>query len=334
MLFKNHIVEKSLSLTKQILMSCMFLALTTIGINGFAQTDFPKQKPITFLVATGPGSSTDSIARIVAAKLTETLGWNVVVENKLGASGNIACVYVKRSNPDGYTILVHSVSFAINPSIYKNAGYDAINDFEAITLGASSPNVIGVNMSIPVNNLKELVEYGKKEKLSYSSSGIGTTTHLTIERFKNMTRSDFVHAPYQPAQAVGATVAGHTQISSTSMPPTIPFIKAGKLKGLAVTSAQRSSALPNVATMAEQGFPEFDDTTWFGFFSATKTPPEIINKLNAEINRAIESKEVNEKLIGLGLDTKSMSPTEFKQYVKAEVPKWAKAVKESGATAD
>jgi tripartite-type tricarboxylate transporter receptor subunit TctC len=311
------------------------LALCLVmGGQAVAQTDFPKQKPINFIVATGPGSSTDSIARLVAAKLTETLGWNVVVENKLGASGNIACVYVKRSNPDGYSILVHSVSFAINPSIYKNAGYDAINDFEPVALGASSPNVIGLNVSLPVNNLKELVNYGKKEKLSYSSSGIGTTTHLTIERFKNMTNSDFVHAPYQPAQAVGATVAGHTQISSTSMPPTIPFIKAGKLKALAVTSAQRSAALPDVPTMAEQGFPEFDDTTWFGFFSASKTPPDILNKLNAEINRAIESKDVKEKLTGLGLDTKSLSANEFKQFVKAEVPKWAKAVKESGATAE
>jgi tripartite-type tricarboxylate transporter receptor subunit TctC len=300
----------------------------------FAQTDFPNQRPINFIVATGPGSSTDSIARIVAAKLTETIGWNVVVENKLGASGNIACVYVKRSNPDGINILVHSVSFAINPSIYKNAGYDAINDFEPIALGASSPNVIGINPALPVRNLKELVEYGKKEKLSYSSSGIGTTTHLTMERFKNMTHSDFVHAPYQPAQAVGAAVAGHTQISNTSMPPTVPFVKAGKLKAIAVTSAKRSSALPDVPTMAEQGFPEFDDTTWFGFFAAAKTPPEIVKKLNAEINRAIQSKEVQEKLTGLGLDTQSLSPAEFKAYVKSEVPKWARAVKESGATAD
>ena len=314
--------------------SLTFTLCALMSSTALAQSDFPKQKPINFIVATGPGSSTDSIARLVAAKLTETLGWNVVVENKLGASGNIACVYVKRSNPDGYSILVHSVSFAINPSIYKNAGYDAINDFEPVALGASSPNVIGINMSIPVNNLKELVNYGKKEKLSYSSSGIGTTTHLTIERFKNMTNSDFVHAPYQPAQAVGATVAGHTQISSTSMPPTIPFIKAGKLKALAVTSAQRSAALPDVPTMAEQGFPEFDDTTWFGFFSASKTPPDVLAKLNAEINRAIESKDVKEKLTGLGLDTKSLSPSEFKQYVKAEVPKWARAVKESGATAE
>ena len=325
---------KSSSHKIKIWQSLTFAMCALMSSTVLAQSDFPKQKPINFIVATGPGSSTDSIARLVAAKLTETLGWNVVVENKLGASGNIACVYVKRSNPDGYSILVHSVSFAINPSIYKNAGYDAINDFEPVALGASSPNVIGINMSIPVNNLKELVNYGKKEKLSYSSSGIGTTTHLTIERFKNMTNSDFVHAPYQPAQAVGATVAGHTQISSTSMPPTIPFIKAGKLKALAVTSAQRSAALPDVPTMAEQGFPEFDDTTWFGFFSASKTPPEVLAKLNAEINRAIESKDVKEKLTGLGLDTKSLSASEFKQYVKAEVPKWARAVKESGATAE
>ncbi len=315
----------------RLISAILFLLISPFA---FSQADFPKQKPITFIVATGPGSSTDSMARLVAAKLNENLGWNVVVENKLGASGNIACVYVKRSNPDGYSVLVHSVSFAINPSIYKNAGYDAIADFEPVALGASSPNVIGLNVALPVNNLKELVAYGKKEKLSYASSGIGTTTHLTIERFKNMTNSDFVHAPYQPAQAVGATVAGHTQISSTSMPPTVQFIKAGKLKALAVTSASRSSALPDVPTMAEQGFPEFDDTTWFGFWVASKTPSEIVNKLNAEINRAIETKDVKEKLTGLGLDTKSLSPNEFKQYLKSEVPKWAKSVKESGATAD
>ena len=317
----------------QLKKTIFFSWIILISPVAFSQSDFPK-KPITFYVATGAGSSTDSIARIVAAKLTENLGWNIVVENKIGASGNIASVYIKRANPDGYSILVHSVSFAINPSIYKNAGYDAINDFEAIAIGASSPNVIGINTSLPVNNLKELVVYSKKEKLSYSSSGIGTTTHLTIERFKNMVGADFVHVPYQPAQAVGATVAGHTQISSTSMPPTVQFIKSGKLKGLAVTSAQRSSALPDVPTMAEQGFPEFDDTTWFGFWAPSKTPSEIINKLNSEINRALESKDVKDKLTGLGLDTKSLSPNEFKQYVKSEVPKWAKAVKESGATAD
>jgi len=315
----------------RIIVAILFLLISPFVV---AQADFPKQKPITLVVATGPGSTTDSIARLVAARMTENTGWNIVVENKLGASGNIACVYVKRSNPDGYTILVHSVSFAINPSIYKNAGYDAIADFEPIAFAASSPNVIGLNMAIPVNNLKELVAYGKKEKLSYSSSGIGTTTHLIIERFKNITKSDFVHAPYQPAQAVGAAVAGHTQISSTSMPPTVPFVKAGKLKALAVTSATRSPALPDVPTMAEQGFPEFDDTTWFAFWSASKTPPEIVNKLNAEINRAIAAKDVKEKLTGLGLDTNSMSPNEFKQYLKSEVPKWAKAVKDSGATAE
>lgn len=330
------IAQSKLLFRGSIYMKRLFIAIGCFLISPFvfAQTDFPKQKPITFIVATGPGSSTDSIARLVAAKLTETLGWNIVVENKLGASGNIASVYVKRSNPDGYTVLVHSVSFVINPSIYKNAGYDAIADFEPIALGASSPNVIGINTALPVNNLKELVAYGKKEKLSYSSSGIGTTTHLTIERFKNITNSDFVHVPYQPAQAVGATVAGHTQISSTSMPPTVQFIKAGKLKGLAVTSANRSPTLPDLPTMAEQGFPEFDDTTWFGFWAASSTPSEVVNKLNAEINRTIESKDVKDKLTGLGLDTKSLSPNEFRQYLKSEAPKWAKAVKESGATAD
>jgi tripartite-type tricarboxylate transporter receptor subunit TctC len=326
---------KTLKFPRAKLLRVALLSLSVISSAlASADTDFPKQRPITLLVATGPGSSTDSIARIVSAKLTENLGWNVIVENKLGASGNIACVYVKRANPDGLTILVHSVSFAINPSIYKNAGYDPIADFEPVALGPSSPNVIGVNTALPVNNLRELVAYGKKEKLSYSSSGIGTTTHLSMELFKNITHSDFVHAPYQPAQAIGSTVAGHTQISSTSMPPSIPFIKSGKLRPLAVSSAQRSPTLPDVPTMAEQGFPEFDDITWFGFFAPAKTPSDVVEKLNQEINRALLAKDAQEKLTGLGLDTKTMTPKDFKTYLKAEVPKWAKSVKQSGATAD
>jgi tripartite-type tricarboxylate transporter receptor subunit TctC len=155
----NYLLRNS-TRVKKILTIIVFFTLSPIL---FAQTDFPKQKTITLVVATGPGSTTDSMARLVAAKLNESLGWNVVVENKLGASGNIACVYVKRSNPDGYTVLVHSVSFAINPSIYKNAGYDAIADFEPVAFGVSSPNVIGVNLALPVNNLKELVAYGKRK---------------------------------------------------------------------------------------------------------------------------------------------------------------------------
>src|SRR3954466_9098629 len=181
--------------------------------------DWPRQKPIHLVVAFGPGATTDLVARLVQPKLAEALGQAVVVENKTGAGGNVGAQQVKRAAPDGYTLLVTSVAFAVNPSLYENAGYDAFKDFAPVILGPSTPNIITVNPAVPAKNLQELIGLAKKEKLSYASSGIGTTTHLSMERIKTITKVDITHMPYPPAQAGGAAVGGHTQISSTSMPP-------------------------------------------------------------------------------------------------------------------
>jgi tripartite-type tricarboxylate transporter receptor subunit TctC len=299
-----------------------------------ASQEWPRQRPVTLVVGFGPASSTDIIARLVAPKLTESLGQTVVVENKPGAGGNIAAQQVKRAPADGYTLLVISVSYAVNPSLYANAGYDPIKDFAAVALAASTPNIITVHPSVPANNLAELLDLAKKQPLAYASSGIGTTTHLSMERLKTAAKVDITHVPYQPAQAVGAAVAGQTQISSTSMPPAIPQVKGGKLRAIAVTSAQRSPALPDVPTMSEQGVKGFDDLTWFGFFAPAGTPPEIVNRLNAEINKALQTPDVKEKMTTLGLDLRPMSAAEFAAYVREEVPKWAQAVKDSGAKVD
>jgi len=295
--------------------------------------DWPKARPITFTVAFGPGSSTDIIARSVGQKLSESLGQSVVIENKPGAGGTIGAQLVKRAAPDGYNILVISVSYAVNPSLYPNAGYDPLLDFVPIVLGPSTPNIFTVHPSLPVNNVKELIAYARQEKLSYASSGIGTTTHLSMERMKIAGGVDITHVPYQPAQAIGAVVAGHTQVSSTSMPPAVPQVKAGKLRALAVTSAQRSPALPDVPTMNESGFSDFDDLTWFAFFAPAGTPPAIVEQLNAEINKAMEAPDVVAKFAEQGLSSRRNSPAEFNAYLRAEIPKWAKAVKDSGATA-
>jgi tripartite-type tricarboxylate transporter receptor subunit TctC len=295
--------------------------------------DWPKARPITFTVAFGPGSSTDIIARSVGQKLSESLGQSVVIENKPGAGGTIGAQLVKRAAPDGYNILVISVSYAVNPSLYPNAGYDPLLDFVPIVLGPSTPNIFTVHPSLPVNNVKELIAYARQEKLSYASSGIGTTTHLSMERMKTAGGVDITHVPYQPAQAIGAVVAGHTQVSSTSMPPAVPQVKAGKLRALAVTSAQRSPALPDVPTMNESGFSDFDDLTWFAFFAPAGTPPAIVEQLNAEINKAMEAPDVVAKFAEQGLSSRRNSPAEFNAYLRAEIPKWAKAVKDSGATA-
>ena len=312
------------------------LALLFLSASALPATaqEWPKQRPVQFVIGFGPGATTDTVARIAAQKLQEALGQTFVAENRPGAGGNIATQQVKRAAPDGYTILVTSVAYAVNPSLYANAGYDALTDFAPVALGPSTPNIITVNPAVPARNLAELIELARRQPLSYASSGIGTTTHLSMERFKIAARVDITHVPYQPAQAVGAAVGGHTQISSTSMPPAVPQVKAGKLRAIAVTSAQRSPALPDVPTVNEQGYSGFDDLTWVGFFAPAGTPAEIVNRLNAELNRAFASPDVRDRLSALGLESRPNSPADFAAFLREEVPKWAKAVKDSGAKAD
>jgi tripartite-type tricarboxylate transporter receptor subunit TctC len=314
--------------------AAVFCAGSLAGPGSALAQDWPRQKPVQLIVGFGPGSSTDIVARLLAPKLGEALGQTFVVENRGGAGGNIAAQLVKRMPADGHAILVISVSYAVNPSLYANAGYDPIKDFAPVALAASTPNLITVHPSVPANNLQELIELARKQPLAYASSGIGTTTHLSMERLKSAMKLDITHVPYQPATAVTAAVSGQTQISSTSMPPAVPQVKGGKLRPIAVTSAQRSPALPDVPTMNEQGMKDFDDLTWFGFFAPAGTPADVVNRLNAEINKALELPDVKEKLASLGFDVRRNTPAEFAAFVRAEVPKWAQAVKESGAKAD
>ena len=296
--------------------------------------DWPKAKPLHIVVGFGPGATTDLVARLVQPKLQEALGQSVVVENKPGAGGNVATQQVKRAAPDGYTLLVTSVAYAVNPTLYPSAGYDPFTDFIPVILGPSTPNIITVNPAVPAKNLKELLELARKEKLSYASSGIGTTTHLSMERLKMAAKVDITHVPYQPAQAVGAAVAGHTQISSTSMPPAVPHVKSGRVRAIAVTSAQRSPALPEVPTVNELGFSGFDDLTWTAFFVPAGTPADLVNHINSEVTRALSAPDVRERLQQLGLEWHSNTSGEFAAFLRTEVQKWAKAVKDSGAKAD
>jgi len=299
-----------------------------------AAEDWPKQKAIHIVVGFAPASTTDLVARLVAPKLGEALDQSVIVENKPGAGGNVAAQHVKRAAPDGYTLLVTSVAYAVNPSLYANAGYDPFTDFIPVILGPSTPNIIAVNPAVPAKNLQELVALARKEKLSYASSGVGTTTHLSMERIKTAAKVDITHIPYQPAQAVGAAVAGHTQISSTSMPPAVAHARAGRVRAIAVTSAQRSPALPEVPTVNEQGFSGFDDLTWTAFFAPAGTQQDLVNRINSEVTRALAAPEVRDRLATLGLEWKPNTPAEFAAFLREEVQKWAKAVKDSGAKAD
>jgi tripartite-type tricarboxylate transporter receptor subunit TctC len=310
------------------------LLLAAVLAHPAAAQDWPKQKPVHIVVGFAPASTTDLVARLVAPKLSEALGQSVVVDNRPGAGGNVAAQQLKRAAPDGYTLLVTSVAFAVNPSLYANPGYDPFTDFVPVILGPSTPNIITVNPAVPANNLAQLIELARKEKLSYASSGIGTTTHLSMERIKLQAKIDITHVPYQPAQAVGAAVAGHTQISSTSMPPAVQHVRGGRVRAIAVTSAQRSPALPEVPTVNEQGLSGFDDLTWTAFFAPAGMPQDLVNRLNSEINRALATPEVSARLAQLGLAWKSNTSGEFAAFLRSEVEKWARAVKDSGAKAD
>ena len=312
----------------------LFVCLVFLSIGfSFAQ-DWPKQRSIHIVVGFAPGSTTDLVARLVAPKLSEAIGQAVLVENKPGAGGNVAAQQVKRAAPDGYTLLVTSVAYAVNPSLYENAGYDPFTDFIAVILGPSTPNIITVHPAVPAKNLQELLAAARKERFSYASSGIGTTTHLSMERIKMAAKLDITHVPYQPAQAVGAAVAGHTQISSTSMPPAVSHVKAGRVRAIAVTSAKRSPALPEVPTVNEQGFSGFDDLTWTAFFVPAGMPQELVNRINSDITRALSMPDVRERLAQLGLEWRSNTSGEFAAFLRAEVQKWSRAVIDSGARAD
>ena len=309
------------------------LALTTLS--AIAQTgDWPKAKPITLTVAFAPGSSTDIVARLLGTELAKALGTPVVIDNKPGAGGNIATGQVKRAVPDGYSLLIHSVAYAVNPSLYANAGYDALKDFAPVALGPRTPNIFTVPAASPYKTLPELVVDAKNGKLAYASSGIGTTTHLSMERLKAAAKVDITHVPYQPAAAITAVLGAHTPMASTSMPPAVPHIQAGKLRALAVTSAKRSPLLPDVPSITEFGYREFDDYTWFGIVAPLGTPAPVIDKLNAELNRIMESAEIKQKFADLGLDAIRNTPAEFATFLGSEVPKWGAVVKSSGAKAD
>jgi tripartite-type tricarboxylate transporter receptor subunit TctC len=315
---------------RRLLLTCL---LFLIAAPGGAQ-DWPRQRPIHLVVAFGPGATTDLVARLIQPKISEALGQAVIVENKPGAGGNVGAQQVRRAAPDGYTLLLTSVAFAVNPSLYQNAGYDPFKDFSPVILGPSTPNIITVNPSLPVKTLRELLELARTEKLSYASSGVGTTTHLSMERIKTVAKVDITHVPYQPAQAVGAAVAGHTQLSSTSMPPAIPQVRAGRVRALAVTSAQRSPALPDVPTVNEQGFSGFDDLTWTAVFAPAGVPQDLVNRINSEVSRALAAPDVRERLAQLGLEWRANTSGEFAAFLRDEVDKWAQAVKDSGAKAE
>jgi tripartite-type tricarboxylate transporter receptor subunit TctC len=285
-----------------------------------------------------PGGPLDAVGRAIAQKLTEAWGQSVVVDNKPGAGGNIGADFVAKSVPDGYTVVMGALStHAVNPSLYPSMPYDAAKDFAPITLVAITPNVLIVNPSLPVHSVKELVAYAKAHpgKLSFGSGSIGSAGHLAGELFKVDAGVDMVHVPFKGgAPAMQALLANDTQLMFDNLANATAQVKAGKVRALAVTTAQRSKLARELPTMAEAGLPGFDISTWFGLLAPAGTPAEVIAKWNAEVTRILASAEMRERLAGQGAEAAPTTPAEFSRFIAAELAKYARIVKASGAKVD
>ena len=295
--------------------------------------DFYPSRPIRIVVAYTPAGTTDILARVLGQKLTEVWGQPVIIDNRPGANGNIGTEYAAKATPDGYTLLMTTAgAHGINPSLYRKLGYDAVKDFAPVSLVAIVPNILVVNNSIPVKDVKELIAYAKANpgKLSYGSPGNGSTAHLSMELFKSMSGTQMVHVPYKGSAGVLADLIGG-QIAATmdNMPPYLPQVKAGKIRALAVSPARRSPAAPDLPTVAEAGVPGYDSGAWFGLMARAQTPKAIISKLSAETARILKLPDVNVRLSELGAEPVGGTPEQFAMHIKSEIAKWAKVIKDA-----
>lgn len=295
-------------------------------------------RPIKVIIPFPPGGPTDVLGRIVAQKLGERLGQNVVIDNKPGASGMIGADMVAKSAPDGYTLLVNASLHVINPSLYEKPRYDAIADFAPLSNLADVPLVLVVNAKAPVNTVKELIAWIKTSKtpVNFASSGNATAPHLAGEAFKVAAGiENMQHVPYKGSSpALTDLLGGQVQLMFDSLPSSQPFIKAGTLKAIAVTTQRRSSALPNVPTIAESALPGFNFSTWYGMWAPASTPPAIVEKLSTEISQITRLPEVRERFLALGAEPVGNTAEEFSTFNKSELAKWARIVRQSGARVD
>ena len=302
-----------------------------IGVSAASAAGYPDH-PVKVIVPFAAGGPTDVMARLIAQKLSEDLKQQFYVENRPGAGGNIGMTEAARATPDGYTILVASSSFVVNPSLYAHAPYDPFKDFAPITLAAASPNILVVNAKFPAKSVKELIDILKKEpgKYTIANPGIGTTPQLAAELFKLELKLDATSVPFGGAgPAIQSAVAGHTPIAFTALPPTSPQVKAGTLRGLAVTSAKRSAALPDVPTLEEAGIKSQQSETMQGVLAPAKTPQDVVALLNKEIVKVMAMPDVKAKCAQLGFDPVADSPAQFTDYIKSEVAKWGKVIKDA-----
>jgi tripartite-type tricarboxylate transporter receptor subunit TctC len=310
-----------------------FLALITSML--WAQS-WPT-KPVRMIIAFPPGGPTDLVSRVLAQKLSEQLGQQVIVDNKPGAGGNIAAELAARAAPDGYTIFYNTSAIVIGPALYGKVNYDTLKDFAPVLLTASVPMVLVVNPQLPARSVKEFVDLAKTRSgaLNYSSSGTGTITHLASAMMSTQTGIQTQHIPYKgSAPGLVDLASGQTQFMIDTINTVLPYVRDSRLRGLAVTSAKRSPLLPDLPTLAEAGISGFEAAAWQGIVVPTGTPNEIVQKLNAEVNKALAHPDIRSRLAAQGADILGGTPAEYAAYLRSEMPRWAKAVKDSGAKAE
>ncbi len=318
-------------------MRILFFAALLAAFSAHSETDWPK-RDIHIFVGFSAGGTTDIISRLIANELSRAWGQPIVIENKAGATGNIAADYVAKSQPDGYTLLMGSVGpLAINASLFKSMPYDNLRDLAPVTLVAHVPNMLVVNPKLGFSSFSDFIAKAKANpgKYFYASTGSGTASHLAAELLKMQASLDLTHVPYKGAVALNDVLAGESvHLMFATIPSVIGHVKNGRLKGLAVTSLARSASAPELPTIAESGYPGFDASSWFGLVGPAGLADEIRAKVAGEVARSLKRPDLREKFLQQGADPVGSTPQEFAQYMRDETAKWAKLVKAVGATVD
>jgi tripartite-type tricarboxylate transporter receptor subunit TctC len=316
--------------------SAFILCCAFAGFAANAQ-QYPS-RPVRFVVPFAPGGSVDTLARTIGPRLADALGQQIVVDNRPGGNGDIGMLIVAKSPPDGYTILLgYIANLAIAPSLYPKMPYDPAQDYAPVTQVATSPNVLTAHPSVPAKGLKELIELAKAKPgaVNFASTGVASVGHLTGELLNSLAGMKMTHVPYKGGgQAIIDLVGGHVQVMFSGFSAAMPHIKSGKVRALAVTGAKRSPALPDVPTIAEQGFPGVEATAWYGVLAPAGTPKPVVARLHGELVKILKSADVAQRLDALGFEMVGSTPEQFASYMKAETRKWAKVVKASGAKPD
>ena len=318
--------------------SIEFAALVSVcgACTAAAPVDDYPSKPLRFVVGFTPGGGSDTVARLLAQKLGEAWGQPVVVDNRPGAGGNIANEIVIKAGADAYTVLIASSSFTIQPALLSNSEIRPLVDFAPVTLASSTPYLLVVHPAVAAQSVKELVALAKAQpgKLNYASAGAGSALHLASELFKSMAGVDILHVPYKGANGISDLIAGAVQVTIAGPPQTLTHVRSGRLRALAVTSAKRAAVAPNLPTIAESGVPGYEVEAWYGAVVTAASPRGRIERLAAEINRALASTDLREKLSVQGLEPRGGTPAEFAVVIRDDLAKWARVVRDAGIKAD